>query len=470
MIDINTIHPRLQIFLSFILTLVVGLLWYQTKEWIVPVAFVLAPLFLMLLLKIPFYIVITFIIFSYFRIHEAFPVLIPFHIPLAFSLMSFFVLGWHIYLTNDIKIYWSTELTFVCLFLGWAGFGIFFSYNRGASMTLFSGVVIKVWVMTIAICWLVRTIHHFRIATYLYVVAGVLVGLKAISNKLQGIGLVEGTRVTISRELGSLIGDPNDLSLVLLFPMSFTLSNLLQPNIGKPHRALLAVAYVILFWAIIATQSRGGLMGIMAVTGYFAIKRIKNKIYVLAGGAILLPILLLMAGISGRKSGGAAEEGIDESAMGRIYAWIASWEMAVENPMTGVGINNFYLNYYLFSPFWDGKNHAVHSTWFQILGETGFVGLGLFLALIVAIFRQLWRTEVTSRALPVDDRNIIATCNDGIFAGLIAFCVAGTFLTQGFTWPLYILLSMNVALAKILSEKLATEKLTEPPKEMANNG
>jgi len=258
-----------------------------------------------------------------------------------------------------------------------------------------------------------------------------------------------------------MIGDPNDLSLVLMFPMSFTLSNLLQPKIGKLHRALLAVAYVILFWAIIATQSRGGLMGIMAVTGYFAFKRIKNKLYILAGGAMLLPILLVMAGVSDRSSGGAAEEGVDESAMGRIYAWIAAWGMAVENPFTGVGINNFYLNYYLFSPHWDGKNHAVHSTWFQVLGETGFVGLGLLIALITATFKQLWRTEVSSRALPVRDRNSIVTCNDGIFAGLIAFCVAGTFLTQGFTWPLYILLSMNVALAKILSEKLAADDRTK---------
>lgn len=468
MIDLNTSNRRLQILLSLILTLVVGLLWYKTKTLFVPVVFVITPLVLIGLLRAPFYTVMTFILFSYFRIHEAFPVLIPLHIPLAFSLASFFVLGWHIFLSNNIKIYWSTELTLVCLFLGWATFGIMFAYNRNAAFSIFSGVLSKVWVMTIAICWLVRSIHHFRIATYLYVVAGVMVGLKAISNKLQGIGLVEGTRVTISRDIGSLIGDPNDLSLVLMFPMSFTLSNLLQPKIGNLHRALLAVAYVILFWAIIATQSRGGLIGIMAVTGYFAFKRIKNKLYIVAGAAMLLPILLMMAGVSDRSSGGLAEAGIGESAMGRIYAWMAAWGMALENPFTGVGINNFYLNYYLFSPYWDGKNHAVHSTWFQILAETGFVGLGLLIALITMTFKRLWRTEVDSRTLPINERNVIATCNDGIFAGLIGFCVAGTFLTQGFTWPLYILLSMTVALAKILSERLAVEDLTKVEKESKN--
>ena len=463
MIDLSHFTPRLQILLSLILTLVVGLLWYKTKVWLVPVVFVVTPLVLIGLLRIPFYIVITFIIFSYFRIHEAFPILIPLHIPLAFSLTSFFVLGWHIFLSNNIKAYWSIELTLVCLFLGWAMFGMMFAYNKEAAFNIFSGVLSKVWVMTIAICWLVRSIHHFRIATYLYVVAGAIIGLKAISNKLEGIGLVEGTRVTISRNIGSIIGDPNDLSLVLMFPMSFTLSNLLQPSIGKIHRVLLAVVSVILLWAIIATESRGGLMGIMAVTGYFAFKRIKNKVYVLAGGVILLPILFVMAGVSDRGS-----SGVDESAMGRIYAWMAAWGMAVENPFTGVGINNFYLNYYLFSPYWDGKNHAAHSTWFQVLAETGFVGFGLLITLIMLLFRRLWRTEVECRLLPIKERNSIVTCNDGIFAGLIAFCVAGTFLSQGFTWPLYILLSMTVALAKILSERLADEDLTKVVTETAN--
>ncbi|MGB0360640.1 MAG: hypothetical protein ACPGEF_04425, partial [Endozoicomonas sp.] len=48
----------------------------------------------------------------------------------------------------------------------------------------------------------------------------------AVSNKLNGIGLVEGSRVTISRHLQSQIGDPNDLSLVLLFPVSFLCAEL----------------------------------------------------------------------------------------------------------------------------------------------------------------------------------------------------------------------------------------------------
>lgn len=65
-----------------------------------------------------------------------------------------------------------------------------------------------------------------------FVVAGCLVALVALYNKASGIGLVEGTRVTIGRELGSVLGDPNDLALVLLFPAGFSLSLLLNQGNG----------------------------------------------------------------------------------------------------------------------------------------------------------------------------------------------------------------------------------------------
>jgi len=36
-------------------------------------------------------------------------------------------------------------------------------------------------------------------------------------------------------------------------------------------------------------------------------------------------------------------------------------------------------------------------------------------------------------------------------AGIAGFCVAGTFLTQGFTWPIYILLALTAATSRYAS-------------------
>ena len=34
-----------------------------------------------------------------------------------------------------------------------------------------------------------------------------------------------------------------------------------------------------------------------------------------------------------------------------------------------------------------------------------------------------------------------------VLAGVAGFCVSGTFLTQGFTWPIYVLLALGAAVA-----------------------
>ena len=202
----------------------------------------------------------------------------------------------------------------------------------------------------------------------------------------------------------------------------------------------------IVIYAIICTQSRGGLLAILAVAGIGGLQIIRSKILLGAIGAIAGLILLAAAGVSDRQSGGAHEEGIDESAMGRIYAWGAAINMATRNPFTGVGLDNFTNSYFFYSSHWDGKNHAVHSTWFGVLGETGFLGLISFLFMIGF---TIYRAVATKKLLQNADVPPIAKSTSlAMVACLAGFCASGTFLTQGFTWPIYILIGMTVGVAE----------------------
>jgi len=287
-----------------------------------------------------------------------------------------------------------------------------------------------------------------------FVLAGIAVGLVALSNKAAGIDLVEGTRVSIGRSIGSVLGDPNDLALVLLFPASFALALLVTPGTTVLERLLGAIGFGVVTIAIIATQSRGGLLGIVAVFGLVMLRRIKSRSLVLVLGGIALPLLFAMAGIAERASGGAAEEGLGESAMGRLYAWEAAANMALAHPFTGVGLNNFYVNYFFYSPHWDGLNHAVHSTWFGVLAETGLLGFLIFVLMVVSTMISIRRSlRILSTVAPDSlhfnpQVNVMALA---IYSGLAGFLVSGTFLTQGFTWPLYILLALTVATAQTVS-------------------
>ena len=431
----------------FVMTLT--LMLYMRFGPIAAFALLLLPFAGFLAVKISTVFIILFILFSYFRLHEVFIVLMPLKIPKMLALASLLAIAWHLFISKSLKPHWSsTHLVFVIWFV-WLTVCVFSASNKGMAIEYWTGVLVKVFIMVFAISWWLTRFSHFSLVRMGIMISGISVALVALSNKMNGIGLVEGTRVTISREYRSQLGDPNDLSLVLMFPVSFLAAELFDKGANKYRRLFAAVGLLLAISGVIATQSRGGLLGIAAILSFFLYQKVKNPIVVGMCAAVAMLAMMVFAGIGDRQSGGAAEDGVDASAMGRIYAWQAAINMALSNPLTGVGVDNFYVNYYFYSPHWDGKNHAVHSTWFQVLGETGFVGIGIFVLLIASIYRSLSRVYCIN-ALNHNDQ--VAVNANALKAGLIGFMVAGTFLTQAFTWPLYIILALTIALEKITVE------------------
>lgn len=425
-----------------------------------PFAIALLPLAVLFAFRNPFILCLVFIVFSFFRIHEAFPALYPLKIPSLVAIPTLLVLGWHVFLSRSIKPFWSRELKVFGVFFLLTTIGVLFAINRPTALAYWTATYWKIGIMVVAIAWLVQEPRQVTQAARALVIAGILISLVAISNKLNGIGLVEGTRVTIARDMRSVLGDPNDLSLVLLFPLGFA-TCLLAFRTGVFNRLLGAAGTGLIVWAIVCTQSRGGLLGILAVFGVVGFRVVKSKALLISVGLIAAVVLFAAMGINKRASGGAHEDGIDESAMGRIYAWGAAWRMATSRPLTGVGLDNFTANYFFYSEHWDGMNHAVHSTWFNVLAETGFPGIATFLGMIVMCLassaRSMWTLDRV-RAPPIMQAMALS-----LVSGIVGFCVAGTFLTQGFTWPIYILLALTAALGRYarLADPSATPRIDD---------
>ena len=454
---LNSQTPQKHAALALAVCLLTGIVWKIFPHPILVVVVGIVPFALLFTLKQPFLMVLLFVIFSFFRIHEVFPQIYNFKIPLLLSMASLGALVWHVGITRKIEAYWRPELTAVSIFFVLVLIGTLMASNRPIAIEYFKGIYWKIIIMTFAIAWLSRTASDFSLASRLITFSGMLVGLVALSNKVNGIGMVEETRVTIGRAIGSVLGDPNDLALVLMFPVAFATSLVMTGGLGRVSKLFGLLSVVILFSAVIATQSRGGLLGIMAIFGLFGYRRIQSKTLFFSLGGIAAIALFVLAGISDRASGGAAEVGIDASAMGRLYAWEAAYGMALHNPFTGVGINNFYSNYYFYSPRWDGLNHAVHSTWFGVLAETGFLGLGVFITSIIMLVKTSIRSlQHIEKNLNRVDPAIHATAQ-AVLAGLLGTIVSATFLTQGFTWPIYILAALVVAVARWVDTHLSTD-------------
>ncbi len=453
--------PLGQISIALIASAVAGVILLVAPTPFAVAALGFAPLFLIYASRKPVVMCLTFIVFSFFRIHEVFPELSPLRIPQLIAGPTLLVLFWHLLMTRSIKPFWTKELSVFATFFGLTTVGVLLATDLGNSLAYWTSTYVKIGIMTLAIAWLIRTPKDFAFVANVFMIAGVAVSWVTLHNKANGIGLVEGTRVTIGRDIGSLLGDPNDLSLVLLFPMSFALAHV-TVRTGWWRKLFGLLVYAMIVTAIIATQSRGGLLGTVAVTGIVANRVIKSKLVLGSLGGIGLMGLVAVAGISSRASGGAHEEGIDESAMGRIYAWYAAFYMAVARPLNGVGVDNFTRNYFFYSPHWDGQNHAVHSTWFEVLATTGFPGLIAFVSMIVAVVLSSLRSK--SQLEPYrHEQQEAAAINMAIIAGLTGFCVSGTFLTQGFLWPVYILLALAAAASRYAKEISETATANDAP-------
>jgi putative inorganic carbon (hco3(-)) transporter len=456
------------------MTLLAAITYFSPDDPVTTVIIAGLPLGILLCVRAPLPICVLFIAFSFFRLHEAYPFLGGLKIPLMLGMLMFASLAAHVFLFKSMDPYLTPELKRVLVMFGIVVFGVVFAQERHIAWAYVVDVYWKVILLTFAIAWLTRTDRDFNFIGRTLVISGLLVAAVAIYNKFAGIGLVEGTRVSIARvtrlnadgdledapaEFQSTLSDPNDLSLVLLFPLAFALSFLFYRS-SRLNSFLGALGSVAILTAIIFTQSRGGLIGVLAVFGAIGFRLIKSRTVAITICVIAGLGLAAAMGLKGRVSGGAAEistssSGIDESAMGRIYAWTAAINMAVRRPLTGVGVNNFAPSYYFFTPVWENRDKAVHSTWFQVLGETGFPGIVAFMLMVLATCRSAWQSlnrQAAAKVSQVQSATALA-----LVSGLAGFCAAGTFLTQAFTWPLYVMIGMTAAIAQ------ASRSLPAPP-------
>ena len=420
------------------------------------------------LLRAPLVLVIAFVCFSLFRIHEVILPLEPLRLPLLLSLGALAGFGLMLAL-GRAETRLTPELGLLMGFAALVTVQIPFAVNPSRAFGYWIDSYSKIVLMAVAIAWMVRTPAQVGAILRVMTVIGAGIAAVAVWNSVNGIGLVEGSRVTINRAQGSQLGDPNDLAMVLLFPIGFATSFLLSRSSGWRDRAMAGLALPLLIWGLLATQSRGGLLGLLVVFAVFAWGRVRNKLLLLGGAALAGGVLFALSGIGSRavvQEGGGATA-IDASAQGRLDAWQAALNMALDKPWHGVGIDNFTENFFFYTPHWGGLAKAVHSTWFQVLAETGFPGIVLFVALVLVTFRGGVGMLRRLRGLGTPEGVLLADRAEALVAALSGFMVAATFLTQAFTWPLYLLIALLVATRRIadtlILARAGVRRPTYPP-------
>ena len=141
----------------------------------------------------------------------------------------------------------------------------------------------------------------------------------------------------------------------------------------------------------------------------------------------------------------------DESAMGRLNAWRMAWNLARDRfPGGGFDVSDAGIfARYAPNPM---DVHAAHSIYFQVLGEHGFVGLLIYLALGIAT----WHTAAVIIRLTRGNAELrwahgLATMSQ---ASLIGFAVGGAFLSLLYFDMPYYLMAALIATRIVVEQQL----------------
>ena len=147
----------------------------------------------------------------------------------------------------------------------------------------------------------------------------------------------------------------------------------------------------------------------------------------------------------------------DGSAIGRFQAWRFAYEIAKANPITGGG---FFVgsNTPLFLKHVPDAttSRAAHSIWFEVLGEHGFVGLGIFLLIgATALLTGSWIISRTKNRPELTWASNLAAM---LQVSMVGYAVGGTFLSQALFDLYWVLVVLMIQTSIIVKKELAAER------------
>lgn len=251
----------------------------------------------------------------------------------------------------------------------------------------------------------------------------------------------------------TFIGENNEigLALIMVVPIMWYLK-LQASNKWARHGLLGATALTLV--AIVGTHSRGALVGLAAMGLFFLLKS-RQRLFPLILGImflIALPFVMPEHWFERMHTIETYEE--DNSAMERLRAWRNATNLASERFLGG-GYDALI--------FWGGRD--AHSIYFEVLGEHGVLGLGLFLMLGLLTWMKASRVRKLCRSDPAQQwaSDLMAM----VQVSLIGYAAAGAFLGLAYFDLYYHLVAVVILSHLVVTRELAETTLAETGRSVA---
>jgi O-antigen ligase len=191
--------------------------------------------------------------------------------------------------------------------------------------------------------------------------------------------------------------------------IGLTLGLLYGNSTKSDKRLLLIIALVLMGIALMFTGSRGGILSLLGVVAFVIlanltgsrteentddeeVSTLKRNFLLVGSGLLLLLVLVGSALFFGGESAVTRGIGLGNQAdisNGRFHFWKTSWEIFINHPIIGAGLDAFATVFPQFDT-WNGTNrleHA-HNEYLHILAEAGVLGFICLVAFIFFLYKK----------------------------------------------------------------------------------
>ena len=248
---------------------------------------------------------------------------------------------------------------------------------------------------------------------------------------------------------GSFIGGNNEIGLALCMIVPIMRYLLLVESKIRIKQGLV-ISILLSLLSILGTQSRGALLGMLSMIIFLILKSRKRFVLLLLM-IISIPIIIgFMPDSWHERMGTINHYQKDSSAMGRINAWGAAINIAMDN-LTGGGYKGLPIPW-VFQKYAENPTdiHDAHSIYFQVLAEHGFPGLILFISIAVAAWRLASSLMKATNNKP--DLQWIYDLSSMIQVSFIGYWSAGAFLGLADFDLYYCLIAILVCCKRYLTD------------------
>lgn len=283
--------------------------------------------------------------------------------------------------------------------------------------------------------------------------------------------LITGTSLHGREVLGGMFSGSNAYALgtgILIFFMIIAIQCIKHIEINNKYRLIItsfqAVMLIIILgsiYNIIALSSRGSFIATAA--GLFAWMMLHEK-HLKIIPIFIISISLALAFIpfpdnfkERIASAFVEKEELDKSAASRPFFWKVAVDITKNHPLgVGPGCYPPFYNIYDSSGGYFGLYRSVHSSHFQVLVDTGFFGILIWLLIFVISLKKLWLIRKKSKLNMAENGNykFYFLVSNAIICSMLVFLIGGSFYEFAYNDITWLTWGLVIAIERLFKSEL----------------